>query len=69
MRKKSTMWPTLALLGVLLGVLVLCYVSYGPTHPTKKRGTHIQSVNSAPSVSITLTNANTATNILPSPRQ
>ena len=53
MKKKSTMWIL-----VLLGVLVLCYSSYAPAHPSKKhkrQASHIQSVNAAPSVLITFT--------------
>jgi flagellar basal body-associated protein FliL len=67
MKKKSTIWIL-----VLLGVLVLCYSSYAPAHPSKKhkrQASHIQSVNAAPSVLITFTPTNTAPNILPGPRQ
>ena|GEM_PF-2944678 len=67
MKKKSTVWIL-----VLLGVLVLCYSSYAPAHPSKKhkrQASHIQSVNAAPSVLITFTPTNTTPNILPGPRQ
>ena len=55
---------------LLLGVLILCYIYYGFTHParTKARAQRIGSVNAAPRLvmSMTLSNTTAPTSTLPS---